>query len=420
MASLSRTTTREAIEAACTLPADAREQLGHLLTEEARLKASDPTKERDHLVSLAADIPRLANTCDELAGALGAEAIVRLAGLRSNAGQLRAAATVASAESFDAEPVSGVGTATWRALWEAARAFPTTEPYRDHEFPVTGDDSRCVLCHQNLSEEASDRLRRFQAFMTDTTERGALTAERALADARAGFQQLAVSDAAATAANLAFDQPLDEAAVTFLVAAATTREALIQWIEATRQEPPGALGQGPGPQMAERATQLRNQAAAIDATTFARRLEAVGRQAAELQANLALAAAKDALADEVARLATRHQIEEAKRTTDTTHITRKASDLTRDHVTRDVRDRFTRESERLRLRRITLDDGGAVKGKLLHRPALLGAARQAAVTKHRPGRGQHRRQVVQDPCRVGALLGPAPAARPAGRSESPI
>ena len=119
--------------------------------------------------------------------------------------------------------------------------------------------------------------------MTDTTERDARAAERALAEARAGLQQLAVPDAAATSARLAFDQPVAEAAGAFLTAAATTREALIEWIDATRQGPPGALDYGPGPALAERAAQLRNQAATIDAATFAQRLQTVERQAAELR-----------------------------------------------------------------------------------------------------------------------------------------
>lgn len=38
-----------------------------------------------------------------------------------------------------------------------------------------------------------------------------------------------------------------------------------------------------------------------------------------------------------------------------------------------VRDQFTRETERLSLERVTLNDLGGQKGKLRHKPVLLGA-----------------------------------------------
>lgn len=381
VAGLSHTTTTTAIEAACIVAHDAREQLGRLLSEEARLKASDPTQERDHLIGVANGLAELARTCTTLSAALSAEAITRLAGQLDNARQLRAAAAVAASTDFDAEPVRGVGTATWRTLWEAAQAFSTTEAYHDHEFPVTDDGSRCVLCHQKLSPEAGDRLRRFQAYMTDTTERYARAAELALANTRTGLTQLVIPDAADIAATMSDNEGLAEVVEAFLSEASAVRTGLLNWIGGEQTEPPQAVVPGPGTTLTERSEQVRGQAAAIDAATFARQVQGVGRQATELQAGIALAEAKVGIVEEVERLATRHSIGEARRTTDTTHITGKASDLTRNHVTRDVRDQFTRESDRLRLAQITLDDTRGVKGKLLHRPALLGAAREAPVTK---------------------------------------
>lgn len=381
VAGLCHTTNPVAIETACTAPDDSREQLGRLLSEEARLKASDPIKERDHLVDVANGLAELARTCTTLTVALSAAAIARLAEQRDKARQLRAAADVASSADFDAEPVRGVGSATWRALWEAAQAFSITEAYHDHEFPSTDDGSRCVLCHQELSPEAGDRLRRFQAYMTDTTEREAREAELELANNRTGLTQLDIPDAAAIAATVPDDQGLAGAIEAFLSGASAVRTGLLNWIHGEQDEPPQAVAPGPSTTLTEQSEQFREQAAAIDAPTFLQQLRHVGQQATELQASIALAEAKGDIEAEVARLAARHSIEEARRTTDTTHITGKASDLTRKYVTRDVRDQFTRESDRLRLAQITLDDTRGVKGKLLHRPALLGAARLAPVTQ---------------------------------------
>ena len=384
LAGLKSTTTDAEITTACMAPADSNESLGHLLSEEARLKTSDPTRERDHLTSLATSLGTIATWCDPLAATLTTQAIRGLAELRRSATELRTAATVASAQNFDAEPVTGVGSTTWRALWEAARAFSEAEAYHDHDFPVTDSASRCVLCHQELSPKAGDRFFRFHAFMTDTTERDAVTAERALATARQsvhGLVQVPAAVLGAVAKVRAADASLAETVEVWIGTATAGAAAAISWLDGAVDMQPAPVTAGPGVALIERAHQLRDQAAAIDATTFEEQLQSTATQATALQGQIALAASKDVITLEVRRLQARAQIEVARKSTDTGAITRKSSELTRHHVTREVRDQFTRESERLRLRRITLDDTSGVKGRLLHRPALLGAARPAALTK---------------------------------------
>lgn len=55
--------------------------------------------------------------------------------------------------------------------------------------------------------------------------------------------------------------------------------------------------------------------------------------------------------------------------------------MARAHVTSLIRDRFTRESDRLKLENVTLEDTGGHKGQLLHRPVFLGAAQHAEMTR---------------------------------------
>ena len=384
VAGLNATTTGADIETACAAPADASGNLGRLLSEEARLKASDPAGERERLIAHAGSVEAVATYCDQLAALLTADAIAELAKLHSSAAELRAAATVASSRNFDAEPVAGVGSATWRALWDAARAFSEHEAYHGQAFPVTGDGARCALCHQELTADAGDRLRRFYAFMTDTTENDAARGERALAVSRRSVQaHTQVPAAVITAiaqvrsAEAALADRIDAWTAQVTARLATT----VSWLDGAQDEAPVAVASGPSATLNDRARRLRERAAAIDATTFAQQLQLASGRAAALQGQIALAASKIAITEEVQRLKQRARIEVAKKATDTGAITRKSSELTRDYVTREVRDQFTRESERLRLRRITLDHTSGVKGRLLHRPTLLGAARSAAVAR---------------------------------------
>ena len=71
--------------------------------------------------------------------------------------------------------LDGVGTPTWRAMWNAAKLYSVL-PYPEIEFPVT-DEARCLLCHQELSEEAKYRLEDFEAFVHSQLEADATTSE---------------------------------------------------------------------------------------------------------------------------------------------------------------------------------------------------------------------------------------------------
>lgn len=384
LAKLSPKTTSADIVEGCAAPADAQERLGSLLLEEGRLKSSDPSKERGRLTALANDLEKVARQAERLSEKLSHQSCTDIDRMRKTATQLRAAAAVASARDFRSEPVPGVGSDTWRVLWEAARAFSETEAHHEHAFPATGEQDRCVLCHQVLTEDARDRMRRFHAFMTDTTERDAAKAEADLAAMRNAIEGLTTLPATAVSAQAratSAKEAVAEAAGTWLQLATERVKSILAYLDGVAETMPEPLDSSPAEALMLRVTELRTIAARIDADSFGQQLDTCSKAAASLQGQITLAGAVEAVTAEVTRLRSKAQIETAKRATDTGAITRKAAELTREYVTREVRDQFTRESERLHLRRITLNDTSSKKGHLLHRPALLGAARRATVAQ---------------------------------------
>lgn len=66
--------------------------------------------------------------------------------------------------------LSGVGSAEWLALVEAAQVFSNTHAYSHSSFPETSDGARCPLCQQLLDSEASDRLVNFSRALTAANE----------------------------------------------------------------------------------------------------------------------------------------------------------------------------------------------------------------------------------------------------------
>lgn len=378
LAQLRAGTSDEEIAAACTFTEANADELERSLSEESRLRTSNATQEKARLVKLAAVADAVADSLHAVEVALGADAEAELRRLVGAAADKRAAAAVASSLSFDAEPVPGVGTGTWRALWQAARAF-AEETYPDRPFPAIAADARCPLCQQDLDEAAADRLHRFHAYMSDTTETEARAAERAVVDA------VAVVGATAT---------LTPQTAVYLEAlraadpeAAASAESAFVVMEARR----AALSELPAPvvvpvapdtfpvraELSSRAAALRAQAEGIDATQFTTLLAAAVARREGLEARRLLAEHRGGVVAERDRRQERARLEAARDETVTTGVTRKSTELTRAYVTAAVQDRFSRESDRLGVERVALTDTGGRKGQLMHRPTFLGAAVRA-------------------------------------------
>lgn len=384
LSSLSAATTDEALDAACTLPNNVDEELDRLSQEEARLRQSDPTKEKDRLFRAADALAAAAGELSRLSGVVGTDAEIALRALGAEAAQKRAAANVASSASFDQEPVPGVGSDTWRALWEAARRFSETEGQPDHAFPATEAGRHCPLCQQTLSADANARLHRFHDFMSDDTQNQAEAAERdwqrALTTVR-GTQTLTPS----LAVHLETLATTDADTVTAVRAALTSYDQRRTALSSLADAEPTALDAEPRTDLtdtlAAKAAAARQQAETLDATQVTAMLDSVVTARRNLEAHQALAAGKQVVAGELQRRRERARLDEARRHTDTSGVTRKSTELTRTYVTTTVQDRFSRESDRLGVERVTLQDSGGRKGQLMHRPAFLSAEVRAELPR---------------------------------------
>ncbi|MEN8582785.1 AAA family ATPase [Burkholderia sp. RS01] len=385
LASLSSKTTSEQIATATARDEADGPALAAALQHEAQLKGSDPLKEQKRLTALSEDYKSLASHCGSIDSQLEPAAMNHLVEIRRHARDLRAAAKIASEQEFSNEPLNGVGSQTWRKLWETAKAFSESEAYPDHDFPHTGPTGHCVLCQQALSSEGAARLSRFQKFMTDTTENDAQEAENRLATVRVKLAAMQTVPPLVTAsmARIRSESEVDANAVEeWLQDAGLHAAKVTAWLdETTMHKAPSEVSESPSKSLASTATTLTDRARDLDSAAFKDQLAAAVSAVQELQAKIALGTSAGEITKEVKRLAGRATIEAAKRMTDTGVITRKSTELTKEHVTRVVRDQFTRETEGLKLRRVTLDSKAGRKSSLQHLPSLLDAATRASVTE---------------------------------------
>ena len=131
-----------------------------------------------------------------------------LENLKNSAVKARNTSEEAAAAIFGKAELEGVGSATWQQMWEHARAYSNGAAYAENSFPNVSADSRCVLCHQSLDEEAKVRLGGFEKFVTDGLETTAKKAENSFTDRKKRLPALpAQADWIVQMSTLGFEEP---------------------------------------------------------------------------------------------------------------------------------------------------------------------------------------------------------------------
>lgn len=173
MESFSSQTTPESIEALATLSKKETAHHKELERQLQDLKRNDPRKGADGLRRLQRRIDNLIRQLKAEYDALSDEFIAGANVAWRTAKQTAKAARMASVRQFDKEPLSGVGSDTWKTMLRYVEEYSVQAAYPGKPFPVTDEGSRCVLCHQPLQDDAKDRLKRFWNFIQDRTEQKA-------------------------------------------------------------------------------------------------------------------------------------------------------------------------------------------------------------------------------------------------------
>jgi len=78
---------------------------------------------------------------------------------------------------FSGAPLKGIGSESWRLLWEQARQYSEEEGYPGIDFPNVSKGAVCALCQQTLCPDACARLRSFETFVKSGLQKEAATAE---------------------------------------------------------------------------------------------------------------------------------------------------------------------------------------------------------------------------------------------------
>ena len=353
---LKASTTKEAIAKACTYTEE---------MDKERISAEGALAQKDiagRLTAIARERTNLEQVKTALASikqSLSDAHASALIASRLDASAKRKAAIEAAQAVFANAPLAGVGQETWMKLWEHAELYSQSHAYPGVAFPNLSENSRCVLCQQELGNEGITRLGHFRDFVIGGLEASAKAAE---AEYSALLQKLPTlpqaKDWALQVSILKLDEVVAAAAFTAMAARraalqTSTDVAKVPALDWTEVEAANVKVTG----------ELNTEEKSLKDLQQDGKRKQLELRVLELRATQWLNQNQVAVSEEVARLVSLDLIEKAIKLTNTTALTRKHTDLSKEDLHIGYQTRFTEELKNLGGKKLPVVPEGTAKGK---------------------------------------------------------
>lgn len=371
-ATITESTTDEEIGRRCSWTKEDEEQLKHM---NQRRSETNPGDAAAALRKKLAYLQAFARRLEVLTKQISDERFASLLVLRADAAAKRRAAEIDAATVFENAPLDGVGTESWKLLWQQARVFSETEAYTAYEFPHVADEALCVLCQQPLSADAATRLATFEAFVKGGLEREAQDAEARVSAYLATLEELPAAEEVEEQLDLS---GVEDAAIRQAVAVRCDklrqrRESFLIATEVSQLS--AALPDTVDQEFAPLITKYDEQAKQYEVDAASGKKEELEKTVAELTTREWIAAQKQAIVTEVLRRRLNVLLQSARRLVNTQALSTKTSTLAETLVTAAFKERFAKELKSLGGSRIkvSIDKTRAVKGQAWHKVQLVGS-----------------------------------------------
>jgi ABC-type lipoprotein export system ATPase subunit len=323
--------------------------------------------------------------CDKLASFVmlgNPESQERFADLRKAVKAAEGAVSAANTLIASAAQLGGVGSNPWLSLWEAARKFSLDAAYPERAFPVTDLDSRCVLCHQILGDEAQRRLKVFEEFVTGAAATQLRKTQSDLAEAIRLLPSAEALDSLTETLNAVDVVAFPEARC---LEVKMELEVLVEKLRSGDTDPKLQNKQAKAMLTALQDTETGLRKEHTQATDPAKQAERdrIKDEAHHLEARKWLSEQVTALTQEWQRLRTVAILRAAVASCNTAEATNMKTKLYEKMVTDEVKLRFGKELKALRAGRlpVAITKTKSSKAKVLHRPVLTGCQRAAEISQ---------------------------------------
>lgn len=358
---------------------DDADKLEKLTKQLAELEANDPIKQAAKIRSFKERVTNLKTYIEQRVAALSDERLGKLREIFSALTEAKKAVELASQATLQGEPLTGTGEIAWQILYNAAKDYSTKDAYPENEFPVVGEESRCVFCMQPLNEDAKQRLLRFKAFMEQAAKKKHEDAENTLGTAVESIKVLRDQATASQHANTIGEvKQRDEKVATaaeFYLAALNSRliyfDQLNAGIEAGELQP---LPDSPTKTLTQIIDALEKEAEGFEKAVAPEERQKLKNEKAELLARKCFTDNRAKILAYLADLKTAHKCDQAHASTDSVAITRKGKNVISEALTPQLKSAIQSELELLGTAHLPLNlKPSGSKGETLHQLELKGA-----------------------------------------------
>ena len=275
----------------------------------------------------------------------------------------QAAASTAAEDLFSGDPLPDIGSEAWHELWEAARRYSEQHAYSGSAYPFVSDGARCVLCQQDLSEEATSRLSRFENFVQEETKRREKEAEatyqdalKATADAEVPYQDILAVE------SLIRDEIGDEELAASAARAAQTLSRRMEVVlryhaDGEDSVPLPNAYPWPAEAIARCCAAMSERLAAAQDPGKSDERKRLHAEFKELEDRALLAAIEDRVDFEIQRRRAIDRLEFLLKETATNRITKKSGEVAKRLVTNALQDRFAEEFSKFNLPNLKVELG---------------------------------------------------------------
>ena len=354
LAALNANTEAKEIETLATLSVEENIRLERLREDLSK----NPTKAAAEQTVKAENVMRLIAAVEGAAARTADEKLLEAAALARDARTKREAARLAAKRAFTGEPLAGVGSETWRALWDSARRYSREIAYPGQPFPPSAEEACCMLCQQPLEAEARARMARFEDFIQKDMEQLARKAEEAAKIARQTIADGAIGTWAVKASldELGLQNAvLQQQTRRFFAVARLRRHVLLKALGGNGEVQLPPIPPSPLPDLVQFQTTIQNYATELRKSADPEERKKLEAEFAELNDRALLAGLLPAVADEIRRLKNIRLLTECAGETVTNSITRMGNEIADTVVTPRLRDRFQEEIDRLSASKVRVE-----------------------------------------------------------------
>ena len=278
-------------------------------------------------------------------------------------------AETAAKNVFNSAELNGIGTDTWKELWDTARKYSEAEAYQQQTFPVVENRAVCVLCMQSLSDDAKKRFVSFEAYMKGATQKAADEAKKFEKDALDALPEM--SDEGALKTKIAAADIQDEEIVEEITDTATIfRDRKIKLQSSASEDALANIAHTPPwiEKVRKISQKYEESANKYEQDAIKENRDELKKRQKNLQAKQWLSEQKSAIEKEVNRLQYLEKIKKSKNFAGTTALSKKKGALAETLITDSFIKRFNEELNYLSASKIQVElkKTGNPKGKALH------------------------------------------------------